>query len=151
MEEHGAHECQAITLNHQTIVHLDCGNSGTTMRLLMGLCLAAESEFVLSGDDSLSRRPMDRVLLHYMDAGVKFGGTGSQLCPPIVSKGMAVFPIFKHIAVLHLHKSNLLSCFQDYLETVLRSEGVVNLETIVKTCSLRWVLLLKDWTVMEST
>jgi len=41
---------------------LDCGNSGTTMRLLAGLLAGQEFESVLVGDESLSRRPMDRVV-----------------------------------------------------------------------------------------
>ncbi len=40
---------------------LECGNSGTTMRLLAGLLSASPFEAVLSGDESLSRRPMERV------------------------------------------------------------------------------------------
>lgn len=41
---------------------LDCGNSGTTMRLLAGLLAAQPFESELGGDSSLSRRPMDRVV-----------------------------------------------------------------------------------------
>ena len=41
---------------------LDCGNSGTTMRLLAGLLAAQDFESELVGDESLSRRPMDRVV-----------------------------------------------------------------------------------------
>lgn len=41
---------------------LDCGNSGTTMRLLAGLLAAQEFGSVLVGDASLTRRPMRRVL-----------------------------------------------------------------------------------------
>ena len=40
---------------------LDCGNSGTTMRLLAGLLAGQPFEATLTGDESLSRRPMDRV------------------------------------------------------------------------------------------
>jgi 3-phosphoshikimate 1-carboxyvinyltransferase len=40
---------------------LDCGNSGTTMRLLMGLLAAGPGHVRLVGDPSLSRRPMERV------------------------------------------------------------------------------------------
>jgi len=40
---------------------LDCGNSGTTMRLLMGLLAGRFGRFELDGDDSLRRRPMERV------------------------------------------------------------------------------------------
>ena len=40
---------------------LDCGNSGSTMRMLSGLLAAQEGRFTLVGDDSLSRRPMERI------------------------------------------------------------------------------------------
>ena len=40
---------------------LDCGNSGTTMRLLIGLLSSYNGSFELVGDESLSRRPMRRV------------------------------------------------------------------------------------------
>ena len=38
-------------------VHLDCGNSGTTMRLAMGILAGRDGEFILDGDASLRRRP----------------------------------------------------------------------------------------------
>jgi 3-phosphoshikimate 1-carboxyvinyltransferase len=40
---------------------LDCGNSGSTMRMISGLLAAQEGRFTLVGDESLSRRPMERV------------------------------------------------------------------------------------------
>jgi 3-phosphoshikimate 1-carboxyvinyltransferase len=40
---------------------LDCGNSGSTMRMISGLLAAQEGEFTLVGDESLSRRPMERI------------------------------------------------------------------------------------------
>jgi 3-phosphoshikimate 1-carboxyvinyltransferase len=47
---------------HQPSAPLDCGNSGTTMRLLAGVLSAQPFAFVLVGDESLSRRPMRRVV-----------------------------------------------------------------------------------------
>jgi len=47
---------------HAAAASLDCGNSGTTMRLLAGLLAAQEFESELTGDESLARRPMDRVV-----------------------------------------------------------------------------------------
>src|SRR5215210_5835554 len=41
---------------------LDCGNSGTTMRMLAGVLAGQEFASVLTGDDSLSARPMRRVI-----------------------------------------------------------------------------------------
>ncbi|WP_158748118.1 3-phosphoshikimate 1-carboxyvinyltransferase [Acidobacterium sp. S8] len=40
---------------------LDCGNSGSTMRMLTGLLAATPHTYTLIGDESLSRRPMERV------------------------------------------------------------------------------------------
>ncbi|MDT5294739.1 MAG: 3-phosphoshikimate 1-carboxyvinyltransferase [Acidobacteriota bacterium] len=52
---------------------LDCGNSGTTMRLLAGVLAAQAFASTLTGDDSLSRRPMRRVIepLELMGARVE--------------------------------------------------------------------------------
>src|ERR1700758_5441428 len=52
---------------------LDCGNSGTTMRLLAGLLAAQEFESELTGDESLSKRPMDRVVEPLRDMGARAG------------------------------------------------------------------------------
>jgi len=41
---------------------LDCGNSGTTMRLMAGVLAGQNFDTVLSGDDSLSKRPMKRII-----------------------------------------------------------------------------------------
>lgn len=48
---------------------LDCGNSGTTMRLLAGLLAAQDFETEFTGDESLSRRPMDRVAAPLREMG----------------------------------------------------------------------------------
>ena len=57
---------------------LDCGNSGTTMRLLAGLLAGQEFESELSGDESLSKRPMERVVtpLSEMGANASWPPTG---------------------------------------------------------------------------
>jgi 3-phosphoshikimate 1-carboxyvinyltransferase len=49
---------------------LDCGNSGSTMRMISGLLAPQEGHFTLIGDASLSRRPMERIRkpLETMDA-----------------------------------------------------------------------------------
>ena len=62
---------------------LDCGNSGTTMRLMLGL-LAGRSgrHFVLSGDASLRRRPMRRVADPLAEMGARIQGReGGNLAP----------------------------------------------------------------------
>jgi 3-phosphoshikimate 1-carboxyvinyltransferase len=48
---------------------LDCGNSGTTMRLLAGVLAAQGFISELTGDESLTRRPMDRVVKPLLEMG----------------------------------------------------------------------------------
>ncbi len=48
---------------------LDCGNSGSTMRMLSGLLAAQAGEFTLQGDASLNRRPMERVRKPLLEMG----------------------------------------------------------------------------------
>ncbi|MBF0254282.1 MAG: 3-phosphoshikimate 1-carboxyvinyltransferase, partial [Candidatus Omnitrophica bacterium] len=62
---------------------LDCGNSGTTMRLLSGLLAGAGIRARLFGDASLSRRPMDRVVLPLERMGARLQGSGKRHLPPL--------------------------------------------------------------------
>jgi len=52
---------------------LDCGNAGTLMRLIAGLLAGKDGSYVLTGDDSLSARPMERIAepLRRMGASVE--------------------------------------------------------------------------------
>jgi 3-phosphoshikimate 1-carboxyvinyltransferase len=50
---------------------LDCGNSGTSMRLLAGMLASAAFRSVLVGDESLSARPMDRVATPLREMGAR--------------------------------------------------------------------------------
>jgi len=51
---------------------LDCGNSGTTARLMLGILAGWPLRATLTGDDSLSRRPMDRVTEPLKEMGAAF-------------------------------------------------------------------------------
>lgn len=62
---------------------LDCGNSGTTMRLLCGLLGSVPGRHHLVGDPSLSRRPMDRVAIPLRLMGLDVDGEGEQIHPPL--------------------------------------------------------------------
>ncbi|WP_114167474.1 3-phosphoshikimate 1-carboxyvinyltransferase [Exiguobacterium sp. TNDT2] len=57
-----------------TSAELDCGNSGTTMRLMAGLLAGYEGEFRLTGDASLSKRPMRRVTDPLRQRGAEIDG-----------------------------------------------------------------------------
>jgi len=65
---------------------LDCGNSGTSMRLLSGLLAGSGVFAVLSGDGSLRRRPMARVVEPLRRAGAAIDGRdGGRLAPLAIS------------------------------------------------------------------
>jgi 3-phosphoshikimate 1-carboxyvinyltransferase len=63
---------------------LDCGNSGTTMRLLSGMLAGAGVFAILSGDASLRRRPMARVVDPLRQAGARIDGRDGGRLPPLV-------------------------------------------------------------------
>jgi 3-phosphoshikimate 1-carboxyvinyltransferase len=67
---------------------LDCGNSGTTMRLTCGWLAAEPVHAVLAGDASLSRRPMKRVSEPLRSLGVQIDGReGGRLAPLAIRGG----------------------------------------------------------------
>ena len=69
---------------------IDCGNSGTTMRLLSGILAGQDFTSRLIGDESLSKRPMNRVIkpLSGMGAGIQAEGEGGSA--PLVIHGGAL-------------------------------------------------------------
>ena len=75
---------------HQPPGPLDCGNSGTSMRLLCGFVAGFAWRTELVGDQSLSKRPMDRVAepLGLMGAAVE--GHGEGCLPPLHVQGGAL-------------------------------------------------------------
>lgn len=60
---------------------LDCGNSGTTARLLMGVLAPWDIRVTLSGDDSLTARPMRRITAPLMKMGARFEPEGREHLP----------------------------------------------------------------------
>lgn len=67
---------------HAAVDGLDCGNSGTGMRLLAGLLAGQSFDTVLTGDASLSRRPMRRVTDPLAAMGARID-TAEGDCPPL--------------------------------------------------------------------
>jgi 3-phosphoshikimate 1-carboxyvinyltransferase len=65
---------------------LDCGNSGSTMRMLSGILAGQEFSSELRGDESLSRRPMARVILPLEQMGAKIRASGGGR-PPLHIRG----------------------------------------------------------------
>lgn len=68
---------------HASDTDLDCGNSGTTMRLMAGVVSTVSGAHRLIGDASLSTRPMDRVGEPLTLMGAHFEGRGERLHAPL--------------------------------------------------------------------
>jgi 3-phosphoshikimate 1-carboxyvinyltransferase len=64
---------------------IDCGNSGTSLRLLAGILAGQEGSFELTGDDSLRRRPMERVAGPLREMGAQIETTDGM--PPLTIEG----------------------------------------------------------------
>jgi len=62
---------------------INCGNSGTTLRLLAGLLAGQTFESRLVGDAGLSRRPMDRVIAPLSEMGASIVAEGPDETPPL--------------------------------------------------------------------
>jgi 3-phosphoshikimate 1-carboxyvinyltransferase len=71
---------------------LDCGNSGTSMRLLSGLAAGVDGLSVLDGDDSLRARPMDRVLRPLASMGATVDGRERGRLAPLSVRGGGLRP-----------------------------------------------------------
>ena len=67
---------------------LDCGNSGTGMRLLAGVLASQKFDSVLVGDESLSGRPMGRVMIPLGEMGAQIDARGEKEgCAPLHISG----------------------------------------------------------------
>ncbi len=58
---------------------LDCGNSGTTARLMMGVLASHRIDACLTGDESLRRRPMNHVMAPLTEMGARFASADQRL------------------------------------------------------------------------
>lgn len=66
---------------------LDMGNSGTSMRLIAGVLAGQNFSAQMVGDDSLSKRPMDRISLPLRQMGVDIAGQTERDLPPLTIHG----------------------------------------------------------------
>ena len=72
---------------------IDCGNSGTTMRLLAGILASQPFKSRLRGDGSLSKRPMKRIIEPLTEMGAKIKAEGPKNTPPLFIEGAKPHPI----------------------------------------------------------
>ena len=101
---------------------LDAGNSGTTMRLMLGI-LASHPDrfFMVTGDDSLRSRPMSRVVTPLAEMGAQIWGRKHNSLAPLAVRGQALQPIHYHspIASAQVKSAILLAGLMTYGRTTV--------------------------------
>jgi 3-phosphoshikimate 1-carboxyvinyltransferase len=76
---------------------LDCGNAGTVMRLASGILAGQQGRFVLTGDESLSRRPQERIAEPLRELGARVETTDGHA--PVLIEGGSLHPITYELPV----------------------------------------------------
>lgn len=77
---------------------LDCGNSGTAMRLFCGLLASIDGAFTLTGDKYLKERPMKRVADPLRSIGAKIDGREEGNKAPLFIRGVKELDPFTYIS-----------------------------------------------------
>ena len=117
---------------------IDCGNSGTTMRLLTGLLAGSGIDVVLDGDASLRRRPMERVARPLREMGAQIETTDGRAPIRIASARLRGASVKLDVASAQLKSAVLLAALstegrtevtepalsRDHSERMLASMGV---------------------------
>ncbi|MEA1916904.1 MAG: 3-phosphoshikimate 1-carboxyvinyltransferase, partial [Campylobacterota bacterium] len=119
---------------------LDCGNSGTGMRLFCGLLASADGHYVLSGDEYLKRRPMKRVTQPLKSIGAKLDGRQHGDLAPLSIRGASLksFDYVSKIASAQVKSAMILAALRadgtctytepelsrDHTERMLKGMGV---------------------------
>ncbi|MBS9782599.1 MAG: 3-phosphoshikimate 1-carboxyvinyltransferase [Arcobacter sp.] len=98
---------------------LDCGNSGTAIRLFCGLLSGIEGSFVLTGDKYLRARPMKRVANPLRDIGAIIEGREEGNKAPLYIKGQKNLKSFKYTS-----KINSAQVKSAMILAALRANGV---------------------------
>ncbi|MBH8584883.1 MULTISPECIES: 3-phosphoshikimate 1-carboxyvinyltransferase [unclassified Thermoactinomyces] len=102
----------------EPVAPLDVGNSGTTIRLMLGILAGAPFFSTVIGDDSISRRPMDRVVQPLRKMGARIEGRENGRYTPLAVKGGRLQGITYHSPVA---SAQVKSCL---LLAGLSAEGV---------------------------
>jgi 3-phosphoshikimate 1-carboxyvinyltransferase len=90
-------EGRGIDALHAPGADLDVGNSGSTMRIMLGVLAGRPFGATLKGDASLSRRPMERVAEPLRAMGAQVVTTGG--CPPVRIRGGGLSPVDWRLSV----------------------------------------------------
>ena len=122
---------------------LDCGNSGTSMRLLAGVAAGISGVTVLDGDRSLRTRPMNRVLEPLASMGALVSGRAQGTLAPISIRGASLQPFNGQINVPSAQVKSAI------LIAALAAGGVSRLEERVATRDHTEIMLAEMGVVID--
>lgn len=126
---------------------LECGNSGTSMRLLSGLLAGQSFVSTLDGDDSLRRRPMQRVIEPLTQMGARFESSGGH-APLTVCGRQPLKPLHHELPVAsaQVKSAILLAGLHANGETWIREPAISrdHTERMLQAFNCK-VLRAEDW------
>lgn len=116
---------------HEPTKVIDVGNSGTGMRLLAGWCASRPWLTVLEGDESIAKRPMDRIVRPLIAMGAKIDGRDNGRFAPLVIRGGALKGIDHDLDVpsAQVKGSILLAGLNAEGETIVRERVATRTHT----------------------
>jgi 3-phosphoshikimate 1-carboxyvinyltransferase len=127
-------EGEALSINGQgweglaaSNATIDCGNSGTTMRLLSGLLAARPFSSRLDGDSSLRQRPMQRVIDPLRRMGARISSTNDSGLAPLEIEGGKLRGIHYRAPIASAQVKSAI------LLAGLQAEGVTTFEEPIKS------------------
>ncbi|PWB75943.1 3-phosphoshikimate 1-carboxyvinyltransferase [candidate division GN15 bacterium] len=103
---------------------IDCGNSGTTARLLAGLLAGSNVSAILSGDESLSSRPMARVIEPLTAMGADIFATNNRLPIKIAGKKLLPFEYRLQVSSAQVKSALLLAGLSSHCTVTVREDTV---------------------------
>jgi len=103
-------------------VIVDCGNSGTTARLLSGIIAGTEAEVTLDGDESLRQRPMKRIIEPLTTMGARLYSDGGKLPMRIQGSRLTPFEYRLPVSSAQVKSALLLAGLASSSEVVIRED-----------------------------
>ncbi|NOY89486.1 MAG: 3-phosphoshikimate 1-carboxyvinyltransferase [FCB group bacterium] len=111
-----------LNVDDETII--DCGNSGTTARLLAGIIAGSDAKVILAGDESLSRRPMKRIIDPLTAMGAEIYAEDNHLPLKIIGKKLLPFEYRMPIASAQVKSALLLAGLASSTSVTIQEEVI---------------------------
>jgi len=123
---------------------IDCGNSGTTARLLAGIAAGSELSVILSGDESLSLRPMTRIVDPLTAMGAELFDTDGHMPLRIRGGNLPPFEYRLPVASAQVKSALLLAAVAAGCPVTIREETTTRDHTEIMLRELGAAITVRD-------